>query len=276
MFSKKALNLCSIILGIVFLISGVGKITNVADFSILISQYGFPGIKFLAPSIILLEILLGLALVLLINPKFNSLVSILLLTAFTSAFAYANFKHGITNCGCFGTLKLSQLPPVFTYLRNILLIAFSIIIWLKYPKEEPIKFNLKSTIVIFVMFVATFLAGFTYRSSLKFKRNIQKDVLIGKDINETKLAKYANTSKDSTYLIFCFSYTCPHCLNSIENLKQYEKTKTVDRLILIVSDSKKDREIFNENFQLDLPVISLPTDSLTQITELICSHFLLY
>ena len=273
MFSKKALNVSSVILGIIFIISGIGKITNVADFSILISQYGFPGLKFLAPIIILIEFLLGLFLIFLIYPKISALFSTLLLIAFTGAFTYANFKHGINNCGCFGSLKLSELPPAFTYFRNLVLMLFSVIIWLKYPAQRVEKVQVKNVFIIGLMTVAVFLTGYTLKSPIKFNMNNQKDDLIGENIKNTELSKYASTSEDSTYLIFCFSYNCPHCLNSIENLKQYEKTKTVDRLILIVSESEKDQIAFNENFQLDLPLISLHADTLLKITDVVPTAF---
>lgn len=87
----KKLNLYSIIVGALFIVSGAGKITNTAKFSNLIQEYGLGYLMILSPLIVIVEILLGLALVLLINPKRHSLYSFILLIIFTLAYAYAYF-----------------------------------------------------------------------------------------------------------------------------------------------------------------------------------------
>jgi len=62
------------------------------------------------------------------------------------------------------------------------------------------------------------------------------------------------TSQDSTYLVFVFTYICPHCLNSIENLKQYEPAGIVDKVIGIALENsvaeKQFREVFKPEFQI--------------------------
>ena len=83
MFDKKILNIYSIIIGALFIVSGLGKIANTAGFSELISNYGLGIFKYLSPVIVLFEILIGLFLVLLINPKRYSFISFCLLIVFT-------------------------------------------------------------------------------------------------------------------------------------------------------------------------------------------------
>ena len=96
MFEKKFLNVYSIIVGSFFLISGIGKALNTALFSQLIYSYGFKYLMVFAPLIVLIEIVLGLALILLINPKRHSFFAFLFLIIFTVMFLYANLKNGVT------------------------------------------------------------------------------------------------------------------------------------------------------------------------------------
>ena len=49
MFDKKILNIYAIIVGIFFLISGIGKVIDTAGFSNLISQYGLGYLNWLSP-----------------------------------------------------------------------------------------------------------------------------------------------------------------------------------------------------------------------------------
>ena len=60
MFEKRILNIFSILVGALFIISGIGKVIDTAGFSNLILQYGLGYLMILSPIIVLFEILLGL------------------------------------------------------------------------------------------------------------------------------------------------------------------------------------------------------------------------
>lgn len=254
MFDKKTLNIYAFIVGALFIISGVGKVIDTTSFSQLITQYGLGVFKSLSPIIILAEILLGLFLIFTIYPKQSSFISFLLLIVFTIAFAYAYFAKGITNCGCFGTLKHSSMPPAFSFIRNFILISLSFIIWIKYPKEETETENWKKYFILSVMSIAIFVSGYTFRIPVFTKPSKINERYLNKPVNETDLSKFVSTSKDSTYLVFMFSYTCPHCINSIENLLAYKKSNTVDQILGLATGSEEDKIAFYQNFTLDFPV----------------------
>jgi hypothetical protein len=50
-------------------------------------------------------------------------------------------------------------------------------------------------------------------------------------------------------MVFAFTYNCPHCLNSIENLKQYESVGIVDKVIGLVLEDSIAEQAFRENFK---------------------------
>jgi uncharacterized membrane protein YphA (DoxX/SURF4 family) len=267
MFEKKVLNVYSVIIGIFFLISGFGKVIDTNGFSNLISQYGLGFFSILSPGLVILEISLGLFLVFLVYPKQISFVSFFLLIIFTGTFAYAHFKNGINDCGCFGSIEHSDLPPYLTFIRNIIFLAISFTIWIKYPKEKMEIANWKKYIIAIILGVSIFVAGLTYNSSSGTKNKAQKHKFQDKLIQNTELSKYLKTSIDSTYLIFCFSYTCPHCLNSIENLRQYKKSNTVDSVITLAIGKEPDRKYFFDNFKPDFYLKDLPQESMEKLTD---------
>ncbi|MBQ3617694.1 MAG: DoxX family membrane protein [Bacteroidales bacterium] len=73
----------SVVAGIAFLLSGFMKLPDVSGFQNLIIQYGFPYLNYLAPLIILLEILLGMALVLGVFQRGTAIASIIVLFFFS-------------------------------------------------------------------------------------------------------------------------------------------------------------------------------------------------
>jgi uncharacterized membrane protein YphA (DoxX/SURF4 family) len=284
MFEKGILKVYSIIIGVLFIISGLGKVIDTSGFSNLINQYGLGYLMILSPVIVVFEILLGLFLVLLINPKFYAMISFGLLTIFTALFAFAHFKYGVNNCGCFGTTQHINLPPIFSFIRNFILIGMSLIVWIKYPKEKKIKLgiskhgvgelklayinsNWKKYLVLIVMSISIFTAGFTYKTPYFLKSKPEIHEFQGQNIKNTELSKYLTTSPDSTYLFFCFSYTCPYCWNSIENLRQYQKSGTVDRTDVVAIGAENDKDVFIQNFKPDFNIKDLPAIEMDKLTD---------
>lgn len=273
MFNKRILNAYSIIIGMIFIISGAGKVINTAGFSNLIYQYGLGYLMVLSPLIIITEILLGLFLILLINPKRYSLFSFVLLMIFTISFAFAYFKNGINNCGCFGTLQPSNIPPIFTFIRNFILLFMSFIVWIKYPKGEIVAAKWKKHLVLLVICPSIFVSGFTFRMPSFLKDNSGKHKYQNQIIKNTELSKYIKTSPDSRYLIFCFTYNCPHCWNSIENLRQYEKINTVDSVFVFASGEISDKNYFIQNFHPNFNIKDLTPNEMSKLTDVFPTAF---
>jgi uncharacterized membrane protein YphA (DoxX/SURF4 family) len=273
-FDKKTLNIFSVIIGLLFIVSGIGKAIDVVGFTALISQYGLALFAPLAPVIILFEILLGVSLLFLFNPERDGIISLGMLLIFTSLFAYAHFARNVNDCGCFGAIKNTNFPPLFSFIRNFILIGMSFMVWRYYPTSmgKTITPNWKKYAVVSIMVISLFVTGMTTKSSLlgqsinimspetpEMKMNQQ-------DIKNTEFNKYVQTSKDSTYLIFCFSYTCPYCWNSIENLRSFIRNNTVDSVIIFTVGTDSDRLIFEDKFKQDFPVTILSSEAMDKLT----------
>ena len=247
---QKILRIICIALGIVYLYAGLNKILDTASVGNLIVQYGFGIFQVLAPFIVLVQIALGLCLVLGVKLKLMSLVSFAMLVVFTLAFTYAHLQHGVTDCGCFGASEKEENNVLLFYLRNAGLMALSLFVFFCYSanneetsdrknlinmllslifSEEKISDN-KKMILLGVMLPMIFVAGLTYRMP-HFHQQAEEHILLNQHIRDTPLYQHIQTDSDNSYLLFFFSYTCPHCWNSIANFKHFGQSMTVDSIV---------------------------------------------
>ncbi len=244
----KRIEIYSLISGFVFLISGTAKAIDISIFSNTITQYGFEKLEFIAPLIVLTEVLVGLLLIFQVWQKWSALSGALLVIGFTIVYVYGVLFHRVDDCGCFGKITVLNTSPLFTFLRNVILIYLLITVWRKSESKQNLN-KWVAAIVLFFMCLIAFMSGYTHKKVNK--KHVAKSAVA---LKESVLNEFISTSKDSAYLVFAFSYTCPHCFNSIANLKEYEQSGTVDKVIgLALGDSiigKEFVEVFKPNFTI--------------------------
>ena len=83
------------------------------------------------------------------------------------------------------------------------------------------------------MFAATFVAGMSY-NPYAFTHKIHP--YKNKRLEDLPIVSYTTAQKEESELLFFFTYSCPHCINSMENLKAWGTTKAVDKLTAYVVD----------------------------------------
>jgi len=253
---QKTIKILSSLVGIVFLVSGIGKAIIAYEFSQTLVQYGFEAFRFLAPAIIIFEIALGLALFFGIRQRLMSLISLGFVFVLSVVLLYGVLFMNVTDCGCFGHFSFLNTSPTFTYLRNLILIYVLLCIILNSDNSCRMT-ELDETIVAFsILCVACFVTGYTFKES---NNETTQYITTGKSVSvtveNTALGDLLTFSKDSTYLVFAFTYSCPHCFNSIENLKQYERLEIVDKVIAITFPAdnittKNFHDVFQPNFEI--------------------------
>ncbi|MDR3365391.1 MAG: DoxX family protein [Prevotellaceae bacterium] len=242
----------SLLSGVVFLLSGMAKALDAAAFSAIIAQYGVESLGVAAPVIILAEVLLGLLLAFGIRVRWAAFAGALVLLAFTLIYAYGAIFRSVEDCGCFGAIAALNTSPVFTFARNAILLYLLLAVWQKGKNAESANAGGVAVTMLAVMCMVAFMSGYTYR---KAHRSSTAKEYAAQAVENTALKEFISTSKDSTYLVFAFSYSCPHCLNSIENLKQYESFGVVDKVVALAfaADSlamQRFHSIFNPSFQV--------------------------
>ena len=236
--------------GLLFLSSGLGKLGDVVGFQHLIYSYGLNILQLLAPFIVISEILIGSLLIFNIRVKETSVVSICLLFVFTCAFTYGWLQNGITDCGCFGHYLPFQSSPLLTYIRNIILLV--LLTWSYCNCVDKCEYiaQWKKVTLCTIMFSSTFLAGMTYKPFSFFKRVHPYE---NHAVNKTEIQQYS-TMQNKSELIMFLSYSCPHCVNSMENFKAWGDNHAVEKTTAYIAVSPDDehldslRILFNQRF----------------------------
>ena len=249
--------------GVIFLLSGFAKSMDVGYFADIIVQYGFRQFYHVAPAIILVEIAVGLALIFGIRIKMAAITGFILVATFTMIYSYGLLFRGVEDCGCFGRIRFLNTSPILLYVRNILLMAaLFFLARQRVDVSQPATFLVAAAFVV-AMSVSGFLCGHTFSKpqSLRYVSEFNPQPL-----SQHVLHKFVHTYRDSTYLVVAFSYTCPHCINSIGNLEQYERFGIVDRIIGLCPENVEAEHHFIEIFQPSFQIIKYPMDELGRLT----------
>lgn len=240
------------IVGVLFIVSGLGKSVDFLSFVNTISDYSLVETEWIlrltASGICFVEILIGFQLVLLYKARRNVILILILTISFTIIYTYGSIFLNINNCDCFGKFTTPLINnKVFLYTRNILIILVcSVSLNYQLPDHESMSIYI-NTIYILAIALAFFLGNISGISFVK-SNSIEKTSFNTEIIEDLKL------SADSSYFVLIFSYSCPYCVNSIENVKQYSQANYIDRVIFIATmkDSNDRSKIdFYKAFQID-------------------------
>lgn len=112
----------SILIGSLFIFSGLGKLLNVNELIIGTIRYGFPfQVAVLTIFLPTIEILLGFLFYFHKTRKIAGIMGILSLTCFSIIYLYGYFIRNISDCGCFGVISFMDDSPSFILIRNFIL-----------------------------------------------------------------------------------------------------------------------------------------------------------
>ena len=251
--------------GIVFLVSGIGKSVAAFDFSQILAQYGHDVFRFLVPLIILFEVSVGLLLFLSIRPKQTSLLALCFVVVASLAYLYGYFFENIIDCGCFGHFSFLNASPLLIIVRNFFLICILLCIFIKSDHLHKSADKAEILIMTCILCSVCFITGYTFVEEKNVTTQyITKEI----EIQNSALSEFLTISKDSTYFVFVFSYSCQHCYNSIENLKQYERLRVADRILaLSLETNSATMEKFADIFHPDFPIKNYPPTELFRLTN---------
>lgn len=266
--NKTLLSMLAFLVGIFYILSGIGKLLNTVNFVTTLESYGFGYFSYLAPFISVGEIIFGFLFLFLIRIKKAALLSIIILSIFAITFTYAHFFKGINDCGCFGEISFLKSSYYVSLIRNIVFILISFIVYV-YANKNATPIQKWKTISIFcITILSSIVAGFTLNEPL-----ITNESFLTEPIQETPLASYIRTSKDSTYLIFVFSYSCSHCWNATENIKAYKENNIVDRIIGIALKDNPEKNFYHNSFNPNFEILTTSSDSMGLIVKSVPTAF---
>lgn len=250
-------------IGIILLISSFAKASDTAYFAQIIAKYGWMFLQYTAPFIIFIELILGLLLIFQQRVRWTSLFCLIFICVLTIIYSYGLFFNKLTDCGCFGHIVLFNNSPTFLYIRNFILCALSFLCY-RYGDNHSIIGNGKLGIVFILNIgIILFMSGYTaHFESISSKKHLHIQSL-----NENPLSNFISVSNDSTYMVFLFSFTCPHCLNSIGNVEQYQRFGLVDKIIGLAPEDNKSERLFRSVFSPTFDIYTFPIDTIMQLSS---------
>lgn len=157
-----------IIVGVLFIISGLIKLNDPVGFSFKLKDYFAPAVLdlgFLVPYALLLaiilvifEVLLGLALLLGHYKKITLWALLLMIVFFTFLTFYSAYFNKVTDCGCFG--DAIKLTPWESFTKDVILLVLILILFAGRKHIKPIFSKGVRNVLFFVAFLACL--GITY------------------------------------------------------------------------------------------------------------------
>lgn len=164
---KTLVVMARILVGVLFIFSGLIKLNDPIGFSFKLQDYFAPDVlnlEFLIPFSLLLalfmvifEVILGVMLLLGYARKFTVWSLLLMIIFFTFLTFYSAYFNKVTDCGCFG--DAIPLVPWESFIKDLILLAFILILFFQKEKIIPI-FPSVSKWIVFTSLIGCLLLGY--------------------------------------------------------------------------------------------------------------------
>jgi uncharacterized membrane protein YphA (DoxX/SURF4 family) len=269
-FKRAAEHIFAVLVGTYFVLSAFGKFLDVWQFVRTVEQYGVPSsaaqVAILLPP---LEIVAGIFLVFPATRKISSVIIVVLLIVFTSAYMYAHFSRGVQECGCSG--KIYSLNKNFPELIgfNSILFALSIFVclmsknrWTNLDRRRKALF-FSSALSLLVVTTAIAEISFLREKTQKLDANTLSSPFRG----------IFSGDIDSTYALFFYDMGCPHCVASLWKVNELQRKKVVDRVFGYTFGTDSDLVHFERNFHLNFTSRLLPVERFFTLVDSVPSIF---
>ncbi len=245
-----------VIIGVLFVLSGVFKAFDSQGFMILTRTYGLNDfLSHLMPLISGIEVILGLCIILNIKPKLTTLIIGTLTILITIAFGYAYFVKGIDDSACMGPVL--SIPPYLSFTRNFFIIGGCIWLWIYGIDDEPKAVNWKKWIVYILSGLTFTLSGYTVGVKIVNKNSFK----IGEQASSTFLRYYGDRISSGKSIVFIFSPDCSHCWNMTENVKSIKQIPEYNNLFGLTYNNV-DTAKYMQEMKPNFDVYKYPTSEL--------------
>lgn len=250
-------SILNILLGAVFIFSGISKLFPIELFEYDLVDYGIINwalSPYLSRLIISFEIFLGMSLI--VNWNFRRTIfplSILILLFFTSFLLLRIVVSGNdNNCGCFGTwLPMSNVQSI---LKNILLIA---LLFTSYKvSKQNLSFKRNKLFVSISLIIIT--SGiFAFRIPEDFylsepKAKLEKNIINPEIFPPIISGNDSIKPNQSKQFLAFFSLTCQHCIHTARKLTIIQKNNPDWQILAYLNGNKADLETFKEKSKFNL------------------------
>ena len=151
-----------IVVGVLFIISGIIKLNDPVGFSFKLEEYFSPGVldlPSLAPYalaislfVVIVEVLLGVFLLIGFKVRFTVWSLLLMIVFFTFLTFYSAYFNKVTDCGCFGDAV--KLTPWESFGKDVVLLILIVVLFVGKKHIKPIFGNLANWSVAVIALIA--------------------------------------------------------------------------------------------------------------------------
>ncbi len=165
---KVLTHIARFIVGALFIFSGFIKLNDPLGFSYKLQEYFSAevlGLEFLSPYalliaiiLVIVEILLGIALLIGHRKKITLWLLLLMIAFFTFLTFYSAYFNKVTDCGCFG--DAIPLVPWESFIKDVILLVLILFLMINQKHINPLFAKLSNIILIFISFIACMTFGY--------------------------------------------------------------------------------------------------------------------
>ncbi|MEO2103345.1 MAG: BT_3928 family protein [Leeuwenhoekiella sp.] len=165
---KKLIGFVRVFVGVLFIISGFVKLNDPVGFSFKLQEYFAPdvlNIEFLSPFalglaiiLVIVELVLGVALIIGYYKRLTMWVLLLMIIFFTFLTFYSAYFNKVTDCGCFGDAL--PLTPWQSFTKDVILLIMIVFLFINIKHIKPFFSNFSRSIIIFATFIACLSFGY--------------------------------------------------------------------------------------------------------------------
>ena len=183
-----------IVVGLLFIISGLIKANDAIGFSYKLEEYFSPDVlnlEFLIPfafimaaAICVVEIVLGIMVIIGSRAKLTSLLLMAMILFFTFLTFYSAYFDKVTDCGCFGDAV--KLTPWGSFRKDIILLFFITILLIEHKNIKSMLSIKKENMLIAI--ISFFSIAFVYHTYSHLPIKDFRPYAVGKNISDGMLS----------------------------------------------------------------------------------------
>lgn len=274
---NKITQVARFIVGIVFIFSGLVKLNDPIGFGFKLEEYfsaGVLNLPFLEPYalliaifVVILEVLLGVALIIGYAKTVTKWTLVLMMIFFTFLTFYSAYFNKVTDCGCFG--DAIPLTPWQSFYKDIILSFLIMIIFFNSRYIKPLFAKASLKWIVFVATILCFYLGYHVLINLpvvdfrayKTGVNIQEDMSIPEGAPEAVTLFQWEFIVDGEKKIYETNGAYPEVdgefVNVITEVIDKGYVPPIHDFTLMKNDEDKTEELLNEEKLLMIPAYNL-------------------
>ena len=233
-----------ILVGVLFIISGLIKANDTIGFSYkLVEYFEIFNMHFfvdyavsMAMFICIFEIMVGIALLIGAYTRLNMWLLLLMIVFFTLLTGYSAITNKVTDCGCFG--DAIKLKPVESFLKDVLLLVFILIMFIGQKYIKPIVAN-KTILSIALGVSLLVITFFTFNTYMFLPKIDFLPYKVGNDIGQL-MTLPPDAKRDSVAMVFIYEKDGKQFEFGVNEVGNVDDTyKFVDRIDKVIVEGDK-------------------------------------